>query len=205
MKRKVFGRVFLALMASVVLMSLVLVYAGAAQEKDLASKFLRLHVIAHSDSAEDQALKLKVRDAVFDKVQLITENASTFKEAKAMVSSELSAIEQAAKQCLAENGSTYSVSVNVEKCSFPTKSYGLFSLPAGNYEALRVKIGEAAGQNWWCVLFPPLCSTATSEEFVQAAAAAGVCEEDIALLEGKRVFKFRLAELFAYLKELIGD
>ena len=196
-------RIFIALMAAIVLTSLVLVCAGAAQEKDLASKFLRFHVLANSDSDEDQALKLKVRDAVLDKVQLITENTSSFEEAKAMVFAELSAIETAAKQCLAENGSTFTVSVNLEQCDFPTKNYGLFALPAGSYEALRVKIGEAAGQNWWCVLFPPLCSTATSEEFVQAAAVAGVSEEDIALLEGKRVFKFKLAELFAYLKELI--
>ncbi len=204
MKMKIFGKAFTVLMLVIVLISLVSIFAGEKQKSGLESQLLRLHVIANSDSEEDQELKLKVRDAVLEKAGIIIKNADSVIEAKGLIELKLNTLENTAKRCLEENGCNLPVSMKLEKYEFPTKNYGVFSLPAGEYEALRVLIGEAEGQNWWCVLFPPLCNAAASEEFVSAAAAAGISEDDIALMEGKRVFRFRLTELFAYVRRLIN-
>jgi len=203
MKGKIISRALFVFAAVTVLIFAASIVAGARQEKAIASKMLRLHVLANSDTSEDQELKLKVRDAVLSEAQTITDGASTLDEVKQRITSSIALLETAAKECLAANGCVLPVKVMLERCMFPTKNYGFFSLPAGEYEALRVMIGEAQGQNWWCVLFPPLCNAAASEEFVSAAAIAGISEENIALMEGKRVFKFRLAELFAYIRSLI--
>jgi len=124
---------------------------------DIADSVFRLHVIANSDSAEDQNLKYIVRDKVIEYMSSISQNASSKEDVIEIAKANLDKIRAIASQTIRENGYTYSVNVEVGNFSFPSKRYGDITLPPGYYDALRIKIGEAEGQNWWCVMFPPLC------------------------------------------------
>lgn len=124
---------------------------------DIADSVFRLHVIANSDSDEDQNLKYFVRDKVIEYMSSISQNASSKEEVIKIAKANLDKIQAIAAQTIRDNGYTYSVNVEVGNFSFPSKRYGDITLPPGYYDALRIKIGKAEGQNWWCVMFPPLC------------------------------------------------
>lgn len=128
-----------------------------ATASNLSSNVFRLHVIANSDSNEDQDLKYKVRDSLINYMKKITSNITTKEEAIKIVKEHISDFENIAQTVVFENGFNYAVNIEIGKFDFPTKTYGDVSFPSGYYDALRVKIGEAEGQNWWCVMFPPLC------------------------------------------------
>ncbi len=129
----------------------------SAVSYDIADSVFRLHVIANSDSAEDQALKYKVRDSLLNYMNSLVTSTTSKDEAMEIVTNNIDNFKNIAKATIKENGYNYSVNITVGKHSFPTKYYGDVSLPAGIYDALRVEIGSASGQNWWCVMFPPLC------------------------------------------------
>lgn len=129
----------------------------AELQKGIAQDIIRFHVIANSDSSEDQALKLLVKDAVVTSLQPILKDITTLEEAEDILSEELLAIKELAEDTVRQNGYSYPVAVTLEECYFPMKVYGDYTFPPGNYDALRVQIGEAEGKNWWCVMFPPLC------------------------------------------------
>ena len=154
---------------------------GAGVQEQVAGKVLRLHVIAHSDSAADQALKLAVRDRVLEETARLTADAADLSAARAAVAAELDTLQTVARDTVRRAGYPYSVHVTLGDAQFPTKEYGGFALPAGKYDALRVEIGDAAGQNWWCVLFPPFCTTAA---FAEEAEAAGLSDGEIRFLTG---------------------
>ncbi|MFW5649423.1 MAG: stage II sporulation protein R [Candidatus Alkaliphilus sp. MAG34] len=118
---------------------------------------IRFHVLANSDSPEDQELKLKVRDRIIDVVSKDLENSKNVDETRNILATSLDKIKEAAEEEIYENGKDYDVNVSLGEHGFPTKRYGNAVFPAGRYEALRVEIGNARGQNWWCVMFPPLC------------------------------------------------
>ena len=118
---------------------------------------IRLHVVANSDSGADQALKLKVRDEIVKAVGPAFAVASDVDGAKKIAADNIELIKEAACQTVEAEGRDYEVDVKVGRTAFPTKSYGSFILPAGDYDAVRVTIGRGDGANWWCVLFPPLC------------------------------------------------
>ncbi len=122
-----------------------------------ADAVVRLHVVANSDSAADQALKRAVRDAILEEVTPLFEGAQTRAEALAAVAVALPRIERVAAATVRDQGRTYQVRAEVGRFRFPGKAYGLVYLPAGEYDALRVVIGEGRGANWWCILFPPMC------------------------------------------------
>lgn len=126
---------------------------------DIANSVFRLHVIANSDSNEDQNLKYIVRDKLLEYMNELCINCSTKEEAISIAQNNLNNFKELALQTIREEGFDYSVNVNIGNFEFPTKYYGDISLPAGYYDALKVEIGEAKGQNWWCVMFPPLCFT----------------------------------------------
>ncbi len=126
---------------------------------DIANSVFRLHVIANSDSDEDQNLKYIVRDKLLEYMNELCINCSTKEEAISIAQNNLNNFKELALQTIREEGFDYSVNVNIGNFEFPTKYYGDISLPAGYYDALKVEIGEAKGQNWWCVMFPPLCFT----------------------------------------------
>ena len=128
-------------------------------QSQLAEKVVRLHVLANSDSEEDQALKLKVRDAVLEQATETLRGADSQAEASRRLTDILPELEETARAVITANGYDYGVRAELAETSFPTKEYDGFALPAGEYLALRVLIGEAAGQNWWCVLYPSLCFT----------------------------------------------
>ena len=122
---------------------------------DIAPKILRFHVLANSDSAEDQALKLCVKDLLLEKIREIAGK----EELKAYILSESSTLETAAEDFIHSFGYDYGVHVGIETCRFPVRTYGDMTFPAGMYEAVRVTIGNGAGNNFWCVLYPSLCYT----------------------------------------------
>lgn len=126
-------------------------------QEGIAEEVFRFHVLANSDSAEDQRLKLRVKEAVISYLNgEITESESA-EETKEWVRMHLTEIEKVAQGVIRRSGKQYEVEAEVTHCLFPQKSYGDVTLPAGYYDALRVKIGEGKGQNWWCVLYPSLC------------------------------------------------
>ena len=131
--------------------------AFAAQCEQIPNEVFRLHVLANSDSEEDQALKLKVRDRLLDETGELFSECTTKEEAMSTAKANLAYLEQVAQDEIYKQGYTYGVTVEVENIFFNNRQYDDITMPAGNYDALRVLIGEGAGQNWWCVLFPPLC------------------------------------------------
>lgn len=134
--------------------------ACTLQRQDaLEQKVIRLHVIANSDSEADQALKLRVRDRVLVLAEDILRQSGDMEEARQRLTEALPRLQQTAAEEIAAQGSRYTVSARLEETEFPTREYDGFALPSGEYLALRVVIGEGAGKNWWCVVFPPLCTT----------------------------------------------
>ena len=142
---------------------------------DLRENLLRLHVVGASNSAEDQAVKLQVRDAVLGSLEEGLRDMTDPQEAWDYVSRMLPKVEAAANRALAAAGFSETVQVSLTEEAFPTREYDTFSLPAGVYKALRVVIGEGEGKNWWCVVFPQLCGA--EGEFVETASTAGLDPE----------------------------
>ncbi len=172
--------------------------AVSAEQHALASKLVRLHVIANSSSEEDQALKLRVRDAVLEAASGLTEDS---------LPASLPHLRLAAERAVLEAGEAYPVTVKLGPEEYGTREYDTFSLPAGEYLSLRVEIGAAEGRNWWCVLFPPLCF-ASSEEFEEEAASAGLTDADLELVRGSGQdiqIRFRILELIQKLAHLFHD
>jgi stage II sporulation protein R len=124
---------------------------------NLSDSVFRLHIIANSDSSADQELKLKVRDKIIEYMNTLTSSSSDKKDVISMVNNHLDSFKEIALNTIKENGYNYDINIEIGNFHFPTKSYGDISFPAGNYDALKIEIGDAIGQNWWCVLFPPLC------------------------------------------------
>lgn len=129
----------------------------AGMQEELAQEVFRFHVLANSDSREDQDLKLKVKDAIVTYMKKALPDADSAKETKAWVRRHQEELLQEAKRVIWEEGYDYSVRAQIGPCKFPDKTYGDITFPAGTYEALEILIGEASGQNWWCVLYPNLC------------------------------------------------
>ena len=155
-----------------VLLALFLHTGGLALQTQarIADKVVRLHILANSDDPADQALKLRVRDAVLSRSEILLEGAQDRAEAAARLRRALPELEETAKKTLAENDWYGPVSARVRESAFPTKEYDGFSLPAGRYLALQIVIGAGGGHNWWCVVFPPLCTAAATSEDRTAAA-----------------------------------
>lgn len=188
----------------------VLTVTGCAvlqsQQQRMAEKLIRLHVVANSDAAEDQRVKLVVRDAVLAEAGALLADAS---DARAAIVGGLPQLEAAANAALRAEGSADTARVSFRRELFPTRVYSTFSLPAGVYPSLRVTLGEGNGHNWWCVIFPSLCTPATADGFAAAAAAGGFTQAEIALMtqaDESYSVKFRSLELLQALKtRLFGE
>ena len=172
---------------------------------DLKNNLFRLHVIANSDSKEDQNLKYIVRDNLLDYMNSLCANCSTKEEAISIAKEHINDFEKIATNTIIEHGYSYNISVEIGNFEFPTKQYGDISLPAGYYDALRVKIGESKGQNWWCVMFPPLCfvdvTSGVVPEDSKKLLKENLSEEDFTLISDNSSseinFKFKLLEIFS--------
>jgi stage II sporulation protein R len=130
---------------------------GNSLQKDIASKVIRFHVIANSDSKSDQALKLKVRDKVLQYMQPKLKNSKSIEESREIIRKNDNEIAVIARDVVKESKYNYAVKTTLSNENFPIKTYGNITLPQGKYEAYRIVIGKGEGQNWWCVMFPPLC------------------------------------------------
>ena len=176
-----------------------------AVSSNLSNAVFRLHVIANSDSTTDQELKLKVRDSLLKYMNEICSNCSTKEEAISIALAHQNEFQQIATQTILNNGYNYSVKITINNFYFPTKNYGDISLPAGLYDALRVEIGEAKGQNWWCVMFPSLCfidiSSGVVDEEAKENLEENLEEESYTIISDTKKtdikFKFKLIEFFA--------
>ena len=131
---------------------------------NIEDSVLRLHIIGASDTVLDQKLKLCVRDRILSDFSSALSDCSSVSDSKKIVLQNIEQIKSAAEDELRKRGCCYTVTANIEECGFPTKKYGSIILPAGRYSALNIRIGPAMGQNWWCVMYPPLCITDTSVE-----------------------------------------
>lgn len=169
-----------------------------AKQDSISSGLVRLHVIAVSDSAEEQAIKLRVRDAVLEYLRPALRGAENSYEAEKLIRSSIDGIEQAALS--AAEGRQITVTLSRE--SYPTRQYLGFTLPAGRYESLRIILGEGEGRNWWCVVFPPLCLTASGAEEIRDA----MSPEDFSIISGDESYelRFKTVELWGRLLDRFG-
>lgn len=149
--------------SAVLLLFAISAFIPSCSEMAIYDDVIRLHVLANSDSEYDQSLKLYVRDAVLSYVDGIISAANNKEEAEALISDATAEIESVAKSAVIEYGGDYDVTVTLSKEEYPRKSYGAVTLPSGTYTSLRVMIGDAEGANWWCVLFPRLCTSLALE------------------------------------------
>ena len=170
---------------------------------DLSKSVFRLHVIANSDSDEDQSLKLQVRDKLLDYMNSITANVSSKDDAIKIAQDHQKDFQIIAEQTILDKGYSYPVTVEIGNYEFPTKHYGDITLPSGYYDALRVKIGDACGHNWWCVMFPPLCFVDVTSGIVPDSSKEQLKEnmssEDYSIISNDNSvteFKFKIVELF---------
>lgn len=169
---------------------------------DIANNVFRLHVIANSDSEEDQKLKYIVRDSILSYVNGILENINNKEDVALTINNHIDEIKNIAQQAVYNEGFTYDVEIEVGNFKFPTKTYGNISLPPGLYDALRVKIGNASGKNWWCVMFPPLCFVDVSSGIVpedsKELMESNLSSEDYALVSSSKnttKIKFKVVEV----------
>jgi stage II sporulation protein R len=161
----------------------------------IAGSVIRFHVLANSDSPADQSLKLAVRDKILEKYSSGLGGQNSLDESRKFLLANLREIKACAEEALKANGSTDCVSVSLCETYFPTKTYGDIAFPAGVYEALKIEIGEAAGQNWWCVMFPPLCFV----DITHSATTDGVKTDLAEILTNEEydiVVKSKAEELF---------
>ena len=179
---------------------------GAKTQQELSQKMVRLHVLANSDSEEDQRCKLLVKDAIFARTEEILRSAENQKDAEHRLENALPELELLAEETLRCAGKEEDVRIILANERFNTRYYDGFTLPAGQYRSLQVVIGDGTGRNWWCVVFPPLCS-ATADEFVSKAAQAGLGAEEIRLIrEGESCYliRFRTLELWNRWMNFLG-
>lgn len=164
--------------------------------EDIVNEIIRFHVIANSNSEEDQSLKLKVRDKVVEFVSNNLKDCKSIDDARAFIINNKSQIENIAQSVVNENGYSYNITSSLSIENFPDKVYGDVVFPQGEYEAYRILIGEAKGENWWCVMFPPLCFVDGTKEVVNSKEVINSLEEnDVKLKNEKIKFKFKLFEV----------
>ncbi|MGE5474341.1 MAG: stage II sporulation protein R [Ignavibacteriales bacterium] len=188
MKLKMFNIKYL-LVVFILLCSYIILSGYIYSEKitaDMAKNIVRLHVIANSDSQYDQQIKLKVRDSVLKYMEDNSKGVNSANAAKGFICRNLSNIESIASAVLKSYGLNYQAKASFGKFAFPTKAYGDVSLPAGNYQSLRIVLGNGTGRNWWCVMFPPLC-------FVDASTGVLPAESKLELKSSLTEEEYKLA------------
>ena len=179
---------------------------------DISDSVFRLHIIANSDSKEDQDLKLLVRDNVLKYMKEISTDVSSKEEVISLMDDHLDDFKSIAISTIKENGFDYDVNLRIGKFDFPTKTYGDISLPSGMYDALRIEIGDAIGQNWWCVMFPTLCfvdvSSGSLDNDPKAVLEGSLNDEGFDLVSennSKSKFKFKIVEFFEDIRITLAE
>lgn len=202
-RREFFMKNLITTASAILVSAAVLSVVPTCGETELYKDVLRFHVIAESDSEDDQELKLKVRDSVLAYIESALSVCETYEEAYETVGDMLGEIEQTAGACIKNNGYGYSVTASLERERYPRKEYGDAVMPAGVYNSLKIVIGKGEGHNWWCVLFPTVCvrfASAGEDEYI----AAGFTPEEYRIITGKNggwKVRFKVLEL---LSDLFG-
>ena len=166
--------------------------------------FRSLHIVANSNSDDDQALKLKVRDEVIKKLEPLLVNSKSTEETKNIIRSNIALIEDEAEKTIKKYGYTYSVTANLDSYDFPAKQYGNAQFPKGKYDALKIVIEKGTGNNWWCVLYPALCftenpdGTLPKESEKKLKNTLSHNEYDVVTSNSKINFKFKIVEWFSF-------
>jgi stage II sporulation protein R len=190
---------------------------GNSIQEDIASKIIRFHVIANSDSKDDQALKLKVRDKVLEYMEPKLSKSKSIQESRKIITENNQEITNIARKVIKQNGYKYLVKAALSEENFPIKTYGNITLPPGRYEAYRIIIGSGKGQNWWCVMFPPLCFVditkgqvsyrQTEKEMKQVLSPEEyrMVDNQLTSTDGKNniKIKFKLLDIFKQIKNMI--
>ena len=186
-------------------------YASNISE-GLADNIFRFHILANSDSDQDQALKLKVRDEIIEYMKTLSDGMSDKQAVINLAKEHTDDFIEIAEKVIHENGYDYPVNIEIGNFYFPTKYYGNISLPAGYYDALKIEIGEANGQNWWCSLFPPLCFVGISSGIVDSEGEEylkeNLSEEEFELISSSSPeveFKFKIVEILNERTDEIGN
>jgi stage II sporulation protein R len=181
---------------------------GKASQEDISGKLIRFHVVANSDDKIDQGLKLKIRDSVLKYVSPKLKDCKDIEESRKIINNEDRNIKKISETIIKENGFKYSVATSLSQEYFPVKTYGNITLPQGKYEAYRIIIGTGTGQNWWCVMFPPLCFVDITKgnvsfEKTEKEMKSVLSEDEYKLVDNtvnnKIIVKFKLAEIFSKL------
>src|SRR5690554_4651477 len=154
MKEKI---VFIIGSISIILLSSFDVHNSRSLQEGIASEVVRFHVVANSDSKVDQELKLVIKDKITKELEPLLDNVNSIEEARIILADNLTFMENLSNELISSNGFEYSAKASLEYDYFPLKVYGDIALPPGKYEAVRIELGNAKGQNWWCLMFPPLC------------------------------------------------
>lgn len=170
-----------------------------AQQQELSSQLVRLHIIAESDSDEDQEVKLKVRDSVLEFLTPDLECAESIEDAQSIITQRLNDLCKTAKSTMSAEGHVPQALASLSVESYPTRMYDGFALPAGDYLSLRIVLGEGNGHNWWCVVFPPLCTTAV-EDCEMLSTLSEEASELIINEESEYKLRFRIIELFELIR-----
>ena len=170
----------------------VLPFEASCQE--IRKDVFRLHILANSDTDKDQNLKLKVRDAVLEYTEKLYKNSNTKEEAEVLTSKNLQNIANVAKQVIVDNGYNYNVTCQIEDVYFNTRTYENVTMPSGTYRALQIKIGNAKGKNWWCVMYPSLCVGASTD--YKALDDKLNDKEYDTLVNEKTQYKFKIVEIY---------
>lgn len=201
------SRIFALLLLSV--LALTWVFTRSLRINDAGRSnpdIIRFHVIANSDSKDDQQLKYEVKDALVKLLKPCLGHARDVDEARAIIGEMLPAIRETAERVISENGYDYPVTASLASSYFPMKVYGDYTFPPGNYEALQVRIGDAEGKNWWCVMFPPLCfideTYCIIDEDGEEKLEFLLTEEELEMLKTKKMpVKIRF-KLFSLIRKL---
>lgn len=203
MKKNVKQLIILAVLFTIYVFVSAYSYVSAISN-DLSDSIFRLHVIANSDSEEDQNLKYIVRDNLIKYMNELCSSSMKKNDVIKLSKEHLEDFKQIAENTVKEQGYSYPVEVEIGNFDFPTKTYGDISFPAGSYDALRVKIGQSSGQNWWCVMFPPLCFINTTTGIVSEESKEtlqdNLSHEEYGIISDTSntgySFKFKIIEFF---------
>lgn len=169
--------------------------------ENISDQVFRLHILANSDSAEDQQLKLKVRDEILKKGEKVFASSNSLEETIELCKNNIALFQQTAEQCLKDNGSDYDVKVYVDKEYFNTREYDEITLPSGIYNALKIEIGQGKGHNWWCVMFPAICLSSVTDDELNKYLSED--EQKLVNSDSKYEVRFKIVEIYEKVKSKI--
>ena len=172
--------------------------------ENISEQVFRLHILANSDSTEDQQLKLKVRDEILKKGETVFASSGSLEETIELCKNNIELFQQTAEQCLKKNGSNYDVKVYVDREYFNTRKYDKITLPSGIYNALKIEIGQGKGHNWWCVMFPAICLSSVTDDELNRYLSDD--EQKLVNSDSKYEVRFKIVEIYEKIKsEIISE